>query len=573
MNEWVTVSNNSCVAVVGERQRYSHAIQQIKKYVAVSNVEQFEYEQLSRVEGKKDTIDLVLFLSDTMNEKDQSNQQYFNKVFGTNSALSKDDLKEGAFLINSGSWSNLPCIFFRGGHLCGLIYAVNYFGTDIIQIDNDDCKVPEIDYKTEPALPYRLLWTWDHSTNWYLEQVGIQEIGAQNYYLKPPDGFLKDYKRLIDFMSLNRINGVTVYGFLRDNHGGIDAAKELCVYAKERGVRVMPGVGINAYGGIYWEGEHKYNLSNWLELHPELRAVVRKPKEFHIPDFPELWFPDSKYSDMACPSRSENASYHEEAIAWLAETFEIGGINFETGDYGICDCDTCKSRRETNETWSHSDMALLYPRLFEAAKGKRRDIYLICEAYWDNILSADAIAPLQELPDDAIYQFCINKSYWPRLKNGLTADYVKNLPRTNNILRTHMGSQWNKERYELVAPRFADMMKLSKQTGLYGATIFGEASAFNVVNEINYLAFAGFGYDDTLAWDTFVTNLLSPRLGGTEEARLFLDLLQVGEETETLEKALMDSKEVLNSQSGGSERRWTWLSNRLYRKYSMLRGL
>lgn len=69
---------------------------------------------------------------------------------------------------------------------------------------------------------------------------------------------MEDYSRLIDFMSLHRISGVTIYGFLRDNHGGIESVQALYRYAAERGVRILPRVGINAYGGIYWEGDHRY---------------------------------------------------------------------------------------------------------------------------------------------------------------------------------------------------------------------------------------------------------------------------------------------------------------------------
>jgi hypothetical protein len=183
------------------------------------------------------------------------------------------------------------------------------------------------------------------------------EIGALNYYSKPAEGFLEDYCRLVDFMSLHRIEGVTICGFLRDNHGGVEAAQELCRYANERGVRILPGVGINAYGGIYWEGEHRYNLTNWLRAHPELRAEFDKPVAFHILDLPKLWFPETHYTDAACPSKPENARYHEEAVRWLAETFEIGGINFETGDYGVCNCADCSARRGADETWSHVDIS------------------------------------------------------------------------------------------------------------------------------------------------------------------------------------------------------------------------
>ena len=131
-------------------------------------------------------------------------------------------------------------IMAAGGGIPGLVHAVNELGTRRLVTHDDMLEIPALDLRQSPALPYRLLWTWDHSTNWYLEQVGLQEIGALNYYSKPADGFLEDYRRLVDFMSLHRIGGVTIYGFLRDNHGGVEAAQELCRYAAERGVRILP---------------------------------------------------------------------------------------------------------------------------------------------------------------------------------------------------------------------------------------------------------------------------------------------------------------------------------------------
>jgi len=480
-------------------------------------------------------------------------------------------LTEDAFALHSCTWRGWPTLLVAGGGRPGLIYAVNELGMRHLQEHEGSLQVPTLDIVQVPALPYRLFWTWDHSTNWYLEQVGIQEIGALNYYSKPREGFLQDYCRLVDFMSLHRINGVTIYGFLRDNHGGIEAAQELCRYATERGVRILPGVGINAYGGIYWEGDHPYNLTHWLRRHPELRAAFDRPPAFHLPDLPELWFPETHYTDAACPSKPENARYHEEAIQWLAQTFEIGGINFETGDYGVCTCPDCQARRSADATWSHRDMALLYPRLFAAARHARDDLWLVCEAYWDNILDLDRLAPLAALPEDAIYQFCINRSYWPKVKAHLTREHVARLPRPRNILRTHMGSQWNHERYELVADRFAEMMQLMVQTGMQGVTIFGEVSAFSVANEINYLAFARFGYSAGLTWERFIAEDLAPLLGGVTEAEHYLTLLRVPSEQSALQQAIGEAREIGTAQSGEAYRRWVWLQNRLFQKLAMLR--
>jgi len=549
------------VVVAARPDRHRHALRQLRRYLPHRELQVVEPAERATVMSTQpaERTDLLVLLAD-------SGQEVPPEMASSDEI---NTLGEDAFLLRTGHVQGHPALLAAGGGIPGLIHAVNELGTRRLVSGDDGLELPVLDLRQSPALPYRLLWTWDHSTNWYLEQVGLQEIGALNYYSKPSGGFQEDYQRLIDFMSLHRIGGVTIYGFLRDNHGGIEAAQELCRYANERGVRVLPGVGINAYGGIYWEGDHRYNLTNWLQRRPELRAIFDKPVAFHIPDFPRLWFPETHYTDAACPSRPENARYHEEAIQWLAETFEIGGINFETGDYGVCNCADCASRRSDDETWSHRDMALLYPRLFAAARRGRDHLWLVSEAYWDNILNLDALASLADLPEDAIYQFCINRSYWPQVKEHLTREHVSRLPRPANVVRTHMGTQWNHERYELVARRFADMMQLLHTTGMQGATIFAEVSAFSTVNEINYLAFARFGYDADLTWERFVAADLGPLLGGAEAAERYLALLDVPDEAQALGRAAAEARDIAAAQAGETYRRWVWLQNRLYQKLAM----
>lgn len=557
MENFVRLSNRARIIVAADPDRHSHALRQLRRYLPDRSLEVVEPASLPAL---AENADLLVWLADNSASL-PGNLIPIPEV---------TTLVEDAFLLRTGMLHGRPALLAIGGGRPGLIHAVNEVGLRHLTSRDDVLELPPLDARHSPALPYRLLWTWDHSTNWYLEQVGLQEIGAMNYYAKPEEGFLEDYRRLVDFMSLHRIGGVTIYGFLRDNHGGIEAAQELCRYANERGVRILPGVGINAYGGIYWEGNHRYNLSTWLNQHPELRAVRGQPAAFHIPDFPKLWFPETHYTDTACPSKPENARYHEEAIHWLAETFEIGGINFETGDYGVCTCLDCAARRTADETWSLKDMALLYPRLFEAARRGRPDLWLVSEAYWDNILNLEGLAPLADLPADAIYQFCINRSYWPRLQAGLTREHVSRLPRPKNVLRTHMGTQWNHERYELIARRFADMMQLLHTSGMQGATIFSEVSAFSVVNEINYLAFARFGYEAGLTWEKFVADDLGSLLGGAEAAARYLELLVVPAEAPVLTRAAAEARDIAAAQSGEAYRRWVWLQNRLYQKLAML---
>ena len=555
------LSPRARIVVAAQPDHHTHALRQLRLYLPDCPIEVVGADELARVMPtlEPESVDLLVVLADSA--AGASEEMVTSEEIET--------LEEDAFLLRTGTFEGRPALLAVGGGTPGLIHAVNELGMRCLVERGDVLELPALNLRQSPALPYRLLWTWDHSTNWYLEQVGLQEIGALNYYSKPTGGFLEDYRRLVDFMSLHRIGGVTIYGFLRDNHGGVEAAQELCRYAAERGVRILPGVGINAYGGIYWEGQHRYNLTNWLRQHPELRAVFDKPVAFHIPDLPELWFPETHYTDAACPSKPENARYHEEAIQWLAETFQIGGINFETGDYGVCTCADCTARRGADATWSHKDMALLYPRLFEAARRGRSDLWLVSEAYWDNILDLEALAPLAELPEDAVYQFCINRSYWPKVRDNLTRDHVAQLPHPKNVLRTHMGTQWNHERYELVARRFAKMMQLLFSTGIQGATIFAEVSAFSTVNEINYLAFARFGYDAGLTWDRFVADDLGPLFGGPEAAGRYLALLEVPDDAGVLSRAADEAREMAATQVGEAYRRWVWLQNRLFQKLAM----
>lgn len=556
-NSFINLTVGNEITIITHPDRYRHALNLLRKHFSsfqlnVINIKNdFEEELLS-------SGGFTIWLGDIIH--------YLPKEVTID--INNTPLAEGAFILRTVIYNQQPMLLIAGGAIAGTIYAVNEFSGNHLTIHEYVAIIPHLNISQTPALPYRFFWTWDHSTNWYLDQCGMQEIGFANPYTKPEDGFLEDYYRLIDFMSLNRINGLTIYGFLRDSHKGIDAAQALCHYASERGVRIFPGVGINSYGSIYWEGEHPYNLTRWLRNNPSLRAQFQQPKKFQLPEFAALHLPETFYLDAACPSKIQNNDYHVAAIQWLAETFDIGGINFETGDYGVCQCVDCIARHAGDQQWSIKDMALVYPQLFSAATRARNNLWLICEAYWDNLLDREAIAPLADLPDNAIYQFCINRSYAESVSEQLTPSYVKSMPRSKNIWRTHMGSQWQHERYTLVAERYAKLMQLSYQTGLQGGTIFGEVSAFNTVNEINYLAFASFGYNATMTWEHFIHQELSPLLGGKEAANRYLTLLK-NNDVDDLKQGIAEARDIAISLSGDSYRRWVWLQNHLYQKLAM----
>ena len=39
-----------------------------------------------------------------------------------------------------------------------------------------------------------------------------------------------------------------------------------------------------AYGGVYWEGKHKYNLKTWLDSNPQHAAKMEKDIGFQLAD-------------------------------------------------------------------------------------------------------------------------------------------------------------------------------------------------------------------------------------------------------------------------------------------------
>lgn len=496
-----------------------------------------------------------------------------------------DTLPEGHFVLSAVEGG----AEVRGGPFSGVIYGAQELAAragptlDLSMLSGG----PVSD---GPGLAYRTFWTWDHSTNWELSQIGQQEIGVFNPYQKPPSGFLADYRRLIDFCSDNRIGGIVIYGFLRDSHGGIDAAHELCRYGRERGVRIIPGIAIGAYGGVYWEGKHRYNLSTWLKDNPQHKAQFSRDIGFQIADldFP-LNFPHSDYTVTACPSAPEVLDWMEEAVSWLARTFDIGGINIESGDYGVCDCDRCVARRandaeaarraaEYGDSWSHSDMAANFPRLYKAAKAAKPDLWIYCEMQWDNLLEPVAIEAQSALPRGAIYQHTANRTYWTRLRNAITAEEVEALPTQPNVLRCQFACQWNgdarTERYALNARDFADMCIKGGEMGMQGLTVWGEPSDYNATSEISYLAFARFGWNPSLTWDEFVFGDVAPLFGSVENANRFIEITEEIDANSSLPVARLDALadaalEMIPAASPDMTRRWLWLANRIAQRRHM----
>ncbi|RZT60647.1 hypothetical protein EV140_1153 [Microcella alkaliphila] len=491
-------------------------------------------------------------------------------------------LDEGAFRIEVDSTGAVPSITITGGPFSGVIFGVEELVQRISQPAPNGIRIADRNLERTPKLAYRTFWTWDHSTNWELNQIGHQEIGVFNSYGKPPGGFLADYRRMVDFCSMNQIAAIVIYGFFRDSHGGVAAAQELCRYANERGVRILPGIAIGAYGGVYWEGKHPYNLATWLDRNPGYEAEMERGVGFQLQDlsFP-LSFPKSDYTRTACPSEPANIEWMRDAISWLVETVDVGGINIEAGDYGVCGCAKCNARRGERETaarrdndaefWSHADMADNFPVLFDAARSQRKDLWLYCELQWDNLLDPAAHDPLNTLPQGGIYQHTFNRSYWNRARTELTAADVRSLPTQTNVIRSQFACQWNgderTERYAFNAPDFAELARTSAALDMQGLTVWGEPSPYHVSSELSYLAFGRFTYDPDLTWEEFMAQDVAPRVGGQSEADAFVRLMEELDGSARIDATRLrgirdEALDAAKSTVGDAVRRWLWLADR-----------
>jgi hypothetical protein len=161
--------------------------------------------------------------------------------------------------------------------------------------------------------------TWDDEPDKISTKMAASEVPFP--YLKRSESYLVGFKRLVDYCSKNGVKGIVIWGFLRDAHGGVAAAKELCTYAKEHGVAILPGVGLCSYGGYYFDGDHPFNLSTYLKKHPD-----RISKAFEEGGKREV-------TPVLDPSLKANQTWWKDGLEWMLENFAIGGIDYEMGDF------------------------------------------------------------------------------------------------------------------------------------------------------------------------------------------------------------------------------------------------
>ena len=476
------------------------------------------------------------------------------------------------------------------GAACGLGAAIGEAGFSKQAIAADTASAPAA--KEESPIQMRMFWTWDHSTEWALNRPGAHTHGSCNEYGRTTDAFLTDYTALLRWCGRHHIDAVVVWGLLRDCHGGLDAAKRLCDVAAKEKVRLLCGVGLNAYGGVYYEGNSPHNLERHLEAHPELSAVDADGNQLSfnvdangakIP-ITTRGVPGPRGFYQACPSRRENQDFAAESLAWLFKNLPLGGVQMETGDTGICQCKQCRARRQHSASpfswFSWEDMALMYPLATNAIRSVAPDAWIVCETYshpqpyagpdkapdFGDGKPVWADAALAKFPRGVFVQWVADRF----MKNGSIAPSWTTEGRVSgadhhNVMRSHLATSWFGYRGELAVDWIANLVQRSMAAGFDGISLFGEVSPFHAGAELNYLALADYGGagNPNAGLDAFQQRVAAPLLGGADHARDFVRFARLRGDQAQIPAALTSIYGRLPSLPPDAARRWCWLANQL----------
>ena len=423
-------------------------------------------------------------------------------------------------------------------------------------------------------IPYRIFWTWDHSTNWCMHEKGSQNSGVANPYTKQPEFFEMDYRRAVDWCASHGMDAVGIVGLLRDSHGGVDSVRRLCGYARERGVRIYAIAGLYAYGGIYYEGDHPYSLNRYFEKNPGAVGKQEDGSPLIVTYRGRMGYKDEP---QGCPSDPALNDFVLESLDWLfREIPELGGIQMEAGDSGICQCPKCRAKRGPRflDPWtSLSDMSRIYPQAAEAVLRRSPDAWVICETYHHFLddscgffkpeNDSPELQAIQRMPENVFWQWKCDA----RLQDGTWREGDR-LPggmlRFRHVMRAHSGTQWWGSRHQPAVDKIRRQCRLSFDAGLDAVSLFGEGAPFHTGAEMNYLALQYYADHPLAPLEAFVCDVMAPLLGGEEYARRFLSLSGTLETPDRIPDA---AREIAKITSGIRDweilRRWQYLASYL----------
>ena len=552
----VELYGTSAVILYGEEDKYSADV-----LLAALQPDIKELKLLPAKGLKPPKDDLVIYLGSF--KSNPLAQQVFKSL---NYSIKWEAMTDGSFFLKTFRKSGKTTVFACGKDRFGTLYAAHelksYFTVNMGRVLLNELNIVE-----RAHLKYRWFRNWDHRTDWDLSDSDSNSSKEESRYSTPskylnsPEAYLRDLKKTVDFMSEHRLNGLILWGFLRQSHGGIAVAQEICNYAEDRGVRILPGVGLGGYGGFFYEGEHPYNLDSWIKTHPELRAVDQNG------DFRD---------HTLCPEKPENRNWYREGLHWLYQNFKIGGLSLEIGDFFVCYCKDCKKAREATggkDPEYYKDMARAVSFMAEEARKLDPNSWISYSTYtgfdFDSIqnppywarssLKVNAPFPpefTRLIPDTAICEWSLTemfqKNLWPSPFRAPSAHNIGSLLWGNASLKT--GSQ-------LFFRRIQEITHHALSSNLEGLVVFGEESPERPNVELNYLTFAQFAFNPATDPEDFSRHVIARLYGGEEAGKKMLKILDLLENEQGMtlqnrEKALKLARQAQEGAEREGKPRW-----------------
>ena len=423
-------------------------------------------------------------------------------------------------------------------------------------------------------IPYRVFWTWDNSQNWNVNVSGSQTAGIGGPYLKSSEWFERDYRKSIDWCAAHGIDAIGVAGLLRDCHGGVDAARRVCGYAREKGVRVYLICGLYTYGGVYYEGNSPWSMERWFEKN---RDAIGRTRDGGYLQFKQHGYNGYVGQFVGCPSNEKMNRYILDSLHWIFTAIpELGGIQMETGDTRVCWCPKCTERRGTQavkEDMSVEDMIAAYPDAVSAVRAANPDAWVMCETYHHfndgpcrQFYRADAesvFSSLKRMPSDVFWQWKCDRV----LRNGTwkTGDRLPPvLGRFRHMMRAHSGTQWWGGRATWAVDLIREQCRLAHSSGICGVSLFGEISPYRANAEFNYLALQYFADHPDRTEEEFARDVMSPLLGGDEFAAKYAAYAPLQYAPKGIPAVLKEIAKITGTVADReARRRWIWLANDL----------
>lgn len=502
-------------------------------------------------------------------------------------AAFQENIRPQGFLIASDTPATRTVVI--GGDPDGLRYGVGELWHYHCAIDNTRIvPQPSLWVVKAPAFSKRMFWNWTHCTNWDDDLGRVHQTkhvdagGSLEPYLAQPDGFADTFRKVIDFQADHKLNGLIVWGFINDAHGGLATAQSVSRYAKANGVKVLPGIGTMGYGGFYFGGNHRFNINSFLAGHPQVR-LMRLTDGKDMPGTP-------------CPSDPVFQQWLRDGAEWYFTTLKhIGGVNLEHGDFFQCYCERCNEQRSRpeNDHNYHWDMMTTQTPVIQTGLKINPELWYTYACYdgYNNAMASTPPRFLGQYPPAAITQWTYTKMIADPILNpaGSWPPDLRPPAGTNrSIGLLHQGSHWDVKRqwwgesaksdvafggtYSLVSDLIQQTCRRAIADQSEGLQIVGQIGAASPQNELNYLALEAFSWNPQLDYDTWIDRELAPLYGGPELSRRYYELVSsttrqpqqiasdVGEAQRTLAK-LSDPRQA---------RRWKNLIAELLRRQALL---